>query len=481
MKSLTRHWREYQKEYLSTTKISNHPYEKNIAAAIKLALCFWAFIKSYESNETRRVFLESFTDNSNKYIALIAKIELLPVKIWRKILWRYNIDFLSLESFLRRISGNQIAAIEVNLSDIENGVTPRVLKLTVRDRTLLFLQKPLNLLIRFLEKTFNTKADEKKHDSKRYLSKGAWAYNLGLLDFGFAMYPGGVDSDRRIENRSASRFLSTKNHVNDFIVNQDDGIYWFFYRFVRSYFGFKGYNTVSLSSWICPGFWKTLILSAWFFIGPFISISLLSTILSWKTAILPIVLALPVIGWIVFGVVVTLVIFIYRFAPIVKPIFIGVIFIVIAIIVCAIGAVIVIGIDALTKLLYEIFETSFTAFDPTVLTFIAVFLLLYNISLAIQAIIFRESEIAEETTYRDCKDVEDISAKMIQQKWLCKTTILNVVLILSGVAVYFHSPISAWLIAVWEGICAMGMWLKNNAIFILLYSIWLLFTYYIIL
>lgn len=306
-KQLNQNWRVWRKKNYHKTVMSNFPYEKEKLNMIRIALCFWQFVKSIEwhSNEMKREFLMNFVQKENPLLALVAKMEMLPDKIWRKILWRHNIDFLSLESFLRRITVEQRAAIDQNWEDIYGARkrTPSVLKLTVRDRIL--------LLIYFVMRKFgSTIADYSDSiidtDNTRYQSKGAWAYNLARLDFGFAKYPDGVVTDKEIENRSALRFMSTKNHVNDFVVNLDDGIYWFMYKFARSYMWiFKDPQNVKLSPWICPGFWKTLLLNAWFWLGPLSFVLLLtSSDPSWYKIVFMLTASALTIFWLIILVIV---------------------------------------------------------------------------------------------------------------------------------------------------------------------------------
>lgn len=280
---LKRDWRLWREHQYHKTKMDVSLYDdKKLFNMVQLALCFWQFVKSIDlfndvgGESVKREFLMNYVNQENTLFALVAKIEMLPDTIWRKVLWRHNIDFLSLESFLRRISAEQQQAIVQNWNDIygEKPRTPSVLLLTVRDCIWVlihYLLGKLGITIQLYNSSIRGMA------GSRYYSKAAWAYNLALLDFGFAKYPNGTQNDVEITNRSALRFLSTKNHVNDFVVNQDDGIYWFFYKFARSRMWiFKDSDDVRLSAWICPGFWKTLILNAWFWLGPLSLLMLIS-------------------------------------------------------------------------------------------------------------------------------------------------------------------------------------------------------------
>ncbi|MCB9809123.1 hypothetical protein H6776_01865 [Candidatus Nomurabacteria bacterium] len=225
------------------------------------ALVFWKFLRedyhfSYQP-ALRVQFVQGFVNDSNEYVALIAKIESLSDLTWRKILWRENIDFLSYESFLRRITAQQVQAIEDNFQDVQAGEVPRVYQKSFRDRMKVYTGAV----------TFEKLRSEESFGSRqRYYGKGAWAFSLLGLDFGFGKFPKGIHDDTQIENTSPSRFFSIKEHVNDFVVNQEDGKYWWMYKNVRSNFAFRPDKTVSLSSHICPGFWATLIMHVLFWI-----------------------------------------------------------------------------------------------------------------------------------------------------------------------------------------------------------------------
>lgn len=235
------------------------------------ALVFWKFLRGVEhvgeegekykahenfvyqnaTFEEKRKFLSLFvSDKQNPYIRLIAMIESMPAEMWRKILWKENIDFLSYESFLRRITNEQIEAIRVNYIELMSGnVIPQVYKETLGDKISIFWKSITPASIK--EATYDVQ--------KRNLSKGAWAFNLLGLDFGFSLYPNGIEDDTKITNQKFSRFLSLKNHIHDFIVNQENGLYWMLYKMARSNYVIRSGKKVELKTHICPGFWWTLI------------------------------------------------------------------------------------------------------------------------------------------------------------------------------------------------------------------------------
>ena len=187
------------------------------------ALCFWKFVqeKMYDSKlshaekvQLRDVFKEAFLEDSNELIGLIVRIESLPTSVWRKILWKHNIDFMSLESFLRRISYEEQKAISVNFNDYEIGRVPQV----------------FSRWDRFWKKITVEKLQTEEYDlDVRYNRKAKMSYNLCKLDFGFNAYPNGVVDDTRNVEINPLRFFSKKNHVNDFVVNKEYGKYFRMY------------------------------------------------------------------------------------------------------------------------------------------------------------------------------------------------------------------------------------------------------------
>lgn len=292
----------FKKNHLST-EMSDFAYSKKQEQKLRNALIFWEFVKrgyfydqqeSYNefSQEERLAFLKQFVGSNNQYIALIAKIEMLPTKVWRKILWRYNVDFLSLESFLRRIffkeNTFQREAINGNwLAMYEKKEQPEVLTKRFWDR----LMMTMYAVMRWFGMEQFVPDFTSFDDDGRYLSKGAWSHNLAHLDFGFALYPNGVKNDERDINPKLRKFLSLKSHLNDFSTNDEDGVYWFIYRFVRNW-GFILSRKIKLSPWVCPGFWSTLIGFFCFFLAPVVSLLFTPLLGLWAW-----IISLPVILW----------------------------------------------------------------------------------------------------------------------------------------------------------------------------------------
>jgi hypothetical protein len=221
----------------------------------------------------RKNFLSAFMSHDNWMIRTIARIESMPTMVWRKILWRYNIDFMSLESFLRRLSPEQATAIVDNYEDLcVRHDIPRVFSKWDRFWGKITMEKILS--------------EGYVHDD-RYCNKAAMSYNLLDLDFGFNKYPNGVNDDEMVVEVSPFRFLSVKNHVNDFVVNTEGGRYWRFYRTARSNYAWFPNWQVELETHICPGFWYTLLIHLLFWvISPLFFMTLVGAIVHRSSSIM---------------------------------------------------------------------------------------------------------------------------------------------------------------------------------------------------
>ncbi|MDP3900107.1 MAG: hypothetical protein Q8Q23_03450 [bacterium] len=241
-----------------------YPYSAiEIEAGLKdktaCGLAFWKFIKDKlpADKEGRSNILHHFTAGQREIVIIISLIELLPTSVWRQLLWRKNINFVSYEAFLRRLLKNndQVEAIYETYTQLfVHHQVPNIFSLYQRIRYRITVKKLLS---------------ENFTDETRYLSKGSWVYNLANLDFGFHEYPKGTLDDTRIINKSIWDFLSVKNHVDDFVVNQEDGKYWRLYKMARNNPGWFPNRKVELQKHICPGFWYTfIILSLVFVVSP---------------------------------------------------------------------------------------------------------------------------------------------------------------------------------------------------------------------
>lgn len=233
---------------------------RSSAEEVALALKFWrgiravrAEIESGEAEDSVCLFKEELLHahrfDERPLIALVATVELLPTKVWRRALWHYNIDFQSFESFLRRITPEQVEGLQVSLDAILYDQAPPC-----------FCKGWKNVLRRIFKLSWASpwrlRMESPEDRERRYESKGAFAYEFFGIDFGHVLYRHEKD-DREIDGNLATRFLSRKHDRNDFVVNQEDGAYWEMYRIPRSNYIWFPNRDVQLKQAICPGFWYT--------------------------------------------------------------------------------------------------------------------------------------------------------------------------------------------------------------------------------
>jgi len=305
----------------SKVELTSFPYGKDETSqkekmAMTVALIFWKFLRKLSENmphytytqKEKRKFIAAFMAESpiikeNRLAKTVAMIESLPTLIWRKLLWRENIDFSDYEPCLRRLSKEQRKEIENNYHDLfssEEPMTPRVLKKSWRDRIKLFFG--IISVKKILENDYQ--------EQERKQSKGAYAFSLLGLDFGFSLYPKGDNNDTKITNKKYTRFFSVKEHINDFIVNKEDGKYWWLYKTARSNYAINPGHEVKMRNHVCPGFWLTLILHFLFWIVSPIALIVTGVVVAKNgltpLALIPAAFAFTMIIWSVIAVVRTI-------------------------------------------------------------------------------------------------------------------------------------------------------------------------------
>jgi len=255
---LFREWQE-TKNTIEARVVENLEYSYKLEQfknSLVQALAFWNFFVQRIAYccfvEDRRKFLALIDPGGNMLLRIVVQIEMLPALVFRRILWKDNIDFMSLESFLRRLTGEQMAAIEQNFTDLfQEKIVPRV----------------FGKIEKFFRRMTVEKLLEMPEDAReRYDRKASWSYNLLDLDFGFNAYPGGIIDDTKIIEVSPLRFLSKKNHADDFAVNQENGKYWWLYKNARSNYIYEPDRDVRLNTHICPGFWWTFFVHLFFWV-----------------------------------------------------------------------------------------------------------------------------------------------------------------------------------------------------------------------
>lgn len=191
----------------------------------------------------------------NHYMSAMCMFMLLPPDVARRFLWHENVDFQSLESFLRRLTREQYASLETHYAlSVKEGRPQSELPC--------YAEGAINKLWGFL------KLDSEEEE--RMAPKSAIAHNFFGFDMGFQLYPSQIH-DVQAPRAVARQFLQSKSTYlaavsteerGAFEVNKErGGLYWYLYRTLRSN---KLYNTgadVRLGTWICPWFWFTML--AW--------------------------------------------------------------------------------------------------------------------------------------------------------------------------------------------------------------------------
>jgi len=268
-------WREYSQDYLvraNNEVVFNYHFEDlDLKNQIILALGFWKFLKRNEgSNDS---FLLSLARNKGPYneriknfwverkarlsvlmekfkdyplIIHILKLESLPTELFQRALWASNIDFMSGESHLRRLTEDNIKAI-ARIYD-EFWEEKRVSKL-------------LNSGCPCYDSLLACDFDEEK----RYAKVVRIAHYLFDLDFGFCLFSNGENDDHENPEVGPLRFLQKKNHYNDFGVNPY-GKYFKLYKSARSNYVFNSDKEIKMKQSVCPGFWYTLLAHLYFWI-----------------------------------------------------------------------------------------------------------------------------------------------------------------------------------------------------------------------
>ncbi|MFC1645034.1 hypothetical protein ACFL08_03335 [Patescibacteria group bacterium] len=248
-------------EYVGGKLIFNYKHSSQ-RMKISEAYAFGKFIQDtvdYYDELTwseRQKFFSDFVNHENEFISVLAMLGCMPTSLFRKVLFAYNIDNSSPESFFRRLEDWQIAAINQNYNDVIAGVLPRAFErshiLSKKVKWDDVLKEPLNF-------------------SLRYEDKGAWNYNeaLAKLGMGFPLYPEGDNDDRKAQRidgwRTFRKFLSVKGDKEEFVID-DEGLYKFLYAKVRSNYLWGRNKVVELGKYVCPGFITTMLAMLTFFL-----------------------------------------------------------------------------------------------------------------------------------------------------------------------------------------------------------------------
>ncbi len=224
------------------------------AREMREALAFWEVVHSCRKAPGTLcvpVLLHTFSTHHNPYLALVARLESLPTRVLRRVLWFYNIDFQSRESCLRRITSTQRDGVYETYAALY-GNTPHIPTCFCSG-----VWDGLRQHLPGVRVTFSELLNGTFEGTERYRQKNAIAHDFGGLGWGFTLYKS-TDIDDQVPESVTQQFLSPKNHHNDFTVNQEEGgVYWQLYSFVRSNYLWNRHGTVTLHRAICPGAYLT--------------------------------------------------------------------------------------------------------------------------------------------------------------------------------------------------------------------------------
>jgi hypothetical protein len=187
---------------------------------IKKPLALWETIIEIKKREDENEFweiLKEYSKSNNMRIATVARLESFPTRVLRRVLWFYNIDYQSKESFLRRITIEQIRAISETYNDLY-GVDPKVPRCFI-EGLYNFIRGCVPGQQVLLEDLMN---EEREEDSLRYQAKGALAFNFFRWDMGFHKYPK-AETDEILASTTAETFLSLVSKEKIFETNKEEG------------------------------------------------------------------------------------------------------------------------------------------------------------------------------------------------------------------------------------------------------------------
>jgi hypothetical protein len=225
-----------------------------------------AFEENYKKAvqvHVRQLNLERLLENDNVYVQIFCMYMLLPEQVARRWLWHENIDFQSPESFLRRLTAENIDSLKEHYELSKNG--------TPIEEYPCFKDGLLNRVWNFFG--FTSKGED------RMTPKSALAHDFLGFNIGFQKYSK-IDSDAVANPELTSQFLSSQDRGAFEVNKETGGLYWLLYRTLRSNRLYNKDAEVKLGEWICPGFWFTMVV--WFFLLVVSPVCLLAAVALWK-------------------------------------------------------------------------------------------------------------------------------------------------------------------------------------------------------
>lgn len=219
----------------------------------------------YEANIffARHMALREFVQHADPYLSAIAALESLPTPVVRRVLWFANIDFQSRESFLRRLTMEQLAVL------VEHALIFDEARLVFhppeypKPELPCFRSGWVNAIAESFHPEKHTRWDATKPlgcEDERYASKAAIAVNVFGWDLGFKLYHDDVNDVPNSTTLAGQVLLSSEGE--EFSVNTESrGAYAWLYQTLRSNPLWNEHAEIRLRPHVCPGFWATL--SVW--------------------------------------------------------------------------------------------------------------------------------------------------------------------------------------------------------------------------
>ncbi len=194
--------------------------------------------------------------HQNPYVRVVARMEQFPDEVFRRMLWFHNMDFWGDEAFLRRLSEDDISAINAAY-DALFGSHPHL--------PVCMTEGLVNNLRRHFE------GEETADDvlslpiilTRRYKKAPAFSINFFDMDFGCVRYADAVN-DHEHPTGVIAQFDGSP-----WVVNKEYGKYdWLFRKIRHNALWDIGDTEVREGKHLCPGIWTTLGLLAFIFISP---------------------------------------------------------------------------------------------------------------------------------------------------------------------------------------------------------------------
>lgn len=213
-------------------------------AMMREAVAFWKTIREgreagedpAELSETIRSY--PVLGRGNTLLDTVARLELLPVRVFRKVLGFCNIDYQSFESCLRRLTSEQIVGINDTYGDLF-GLSPKVPRC--------FTDGAYNSVRQLVPGKFVTVEEllrGEENDDLRYEARSAIDFDFFGWGMGYDKYPYG-------------------DSVKTFRIGKEEGeIYAFLHRTCRSNYLWNSGAEVKFDRNVCPEVRHTMM--AWF-------------------------------------------------------------------------------------------------------------------------------------------------------------------------------------------------------------------------